>query len=197
LYEEVVGKNYTQADIYYKLGNAYYLANEIDKAISNYALALKEKNNICNDAYYNLGNALCLKKRYKEAINSYKLAVRFNKENGEIYFNMANCYYVTKDYKLAASSYEEAILNDFNSDEVKYALIRTLIEIPENEYIQKCEDILKEVIEKEPENIDFLYYFALSKHKLNQKSEAILNLKVKICLPLENIKNRPESQRYN
>jgi hypothetical protein len=55
-----------------------------------------------------------------------------------------------------------------------------LINIPESEYINKCEDLLKELIQGEPDNIDFLYYFALLKYKLNQKDEAVNNLKVKL-----------------
>jgi hypothetical protein len=53
-----------------------------------------------------------------------------------------------------------------------------LINIPEVEYITKCESLLKELIEKDPDNIDFLYYFALLKDKLGKRDEAIKNLKV-------------------
>jgi len=56
--------------VHYNLGNALYLIEKIDDAITHYQAAIK-LNPKKAESFYNLGNAQCVKNEYNEAIKSY------------------------------------------------------------------------------------------------------------------------------
>ena len=57
-------------DVHYNLGNAFYLNEMIDEAVSHYNIAIKQNPNK-PESYYNLGNALCVRNDYTEAVEAY------------------------------------------------------------------------------------------------------------------------------
>jgi tetratricopeptide (TPR) repeat protein len=59
------------SDVHYNLGNALYLNENIDEAVTHYkaAIALNPKK---PESFYNLGNALCVKNDYPNAVAAYQ-----------------------------------------------------------------------------------------------------------------------------
>jgi tetratricopeptide (TPR) repeat protein len=160
LYKRALEIDNKIVEVYYSLGNAYYLLNDIDSAISNYILAVKDKDNMKVETFYSLGNVLCLKNKYKEAIMCYKQSIKYDPDNGEIYYNLGNCYFIMGDKKKAIARYQEAIEKNYNTDEVKVSLIRAMIHSEENEFVEKGRKYLEDIIFKKEHNVEYLYLYA-------------------------------------
>lgn len=167
-------------DVLYSLGNAYYLLNDIDNAISNYILAVRDKDNMKIEAFYSLGNALCLKNKFKEAIMCYKQSIKYDPGNGEIYYNLGNCYYITGDKKKAIARYQEAIENDYNTKEVRISMIRAMIYSEDFEMVEKGKKYFEDIVRREENDIEFLYLYAQMKEEYCDLEIAINYYKVNI-----------------
>jgi tetratricopeptide (TPR) repeat protein len=173
LYKKALKLDPKIVDIHYSLGNAYYLLNDIDNAISNYILAIKDKENMKVETFYSLGNALCLKNKFREAIMCYKQSIKYDPNNGEIYYNLGNCYFITGDKMKAIGRYQEAIEKNYNTDEVRVSLIRAMISSEEKEFVIKGRKYLEDIIYKMDHNVEILYLYAQIME--NEDKEQALN----------------------
>lgn len=166
------------SDVHYSLGNAYYMTDHYDEAIIHYVKSLKLEKGKKPEAYTNLANALCIKNRHKEAIKCYKEGIKCEPNNMESYYNLGNCYFMVKNFKKACASYEECLKGMYDNTEVKFALCRSYFELSTNESLLRCEELLTQLMNNEPNNTNFLMYYALLKEKTNNSELAITAYKV-------------------
>ncbi len=87
-FQENVNKNYDDGVLRYNLGNSLYRQGDYDRAISEYARALRDdKFEDKSAVYHNIGNALFEQQKYKEALASYRNSVIANPENEDARHN--------------------------------------------------------------------------------------------------------------
>ncbi len=178
-YHEAIRVDPEISDIYYFLGNAFFLSGRHEDAIPVYVRSIKIEKNRRPEAYFNLGNVLCTMFRYKEAVKCYKMTLKLDPSNFEAYFNLANCYHILGSNKKACINYEECLKRNYMVKDVKLSLARTYFLVASTEGFGKCEDLLKSLIKEDPRNVEVMMYLALIKEKTNKTGDAI-NLYKKI-----------------
>ncbi len=178
-YHEAIRIDPDISDIYYFLGNAFFLSGRHEDAIPVYVRSIKIEKNRRPEAYFNLGNVLCTMFRYKEAVKCFKMTLKLDPSNFEAYFNLANCYHILGSNKKACINYEECLKRNYMVKDVKLSLARTYFQVASTEGFGKCEDLLKSLLNEDPKNNEVMMYLALIKEKTNKTGEAI-NLYKKI-----------------
>lgn len=97
------------AELYVRLGNAWYYKNEYDKACVEYDKAIKIDNK-CALAFYNRGYARGLKSEdYDKAIEDYDKAIEIDADYASAYVCKASILRFQKKYSEAIENYDKAI----------------------------------------------------------------------------------------
>lgn len=182
IYVEALDLDKNIGEIHLNIANIYYLMDKFDEAISHYIQAIKKNDDKKSDAYYNLGNALCVKNQYKEAIKCFKKVVKYESSNIDAIFNWGNCLFVIGKFKKAVGKYELCQKLNMNTNEVKVALCKSLIEIGEKECLKKAEIILRAMLIHDEDNAELNLVLSHCKEKAGGKEEALLLFKVKFII---------------
>lgn len=188
------------ADVHFNLAHCYYLVEQFDYAVSHYVSALKIKKNTRHDYYYYLASALLASGRTKDAIKCYRCAIRLYDKKGYYYYNLGNAYFIYKKYAKAIKTLEKAVQIEtiypskgklaLNMRDVNYLTFKCFFNLPTINY-EKCSTLIQGLIKEEPNNIEYLDYFANLQERTNRKEEAIATYKaiMKLDPQNENAKN--------
>ena len=188
------------ADVHFNLAHCYYLVEQFDYAVSHYVSALKIKKNTRHDYYYYLASALLASGRTKDAIKCYRCAIRLYDKKGYYYYNLGNAYFIYKKYAKAIKTLEKAVQIEtiypskgklaLNMRDVNYLTFKCFFNLPTINY-EKCSTLIQGLIKEEPNNIEYLDYFANLQERKNRKEEAIATYKaiMKLDPQNENAKN--------
>lgn len=177
LYQRALKLDPDIGDVHYFVANIYYLNDQFEEAISHYVRSIKIDKEPKPDAYFNLANSLCTRYRYKEAIKCFKMAIKLESNNTEAYYNLGNAYHIIGSYKKAANNYEECLKKNFCVTEVRFALARNYFLMGGMDSLSRCEDILKMIINDEPNNVNALMYLGNLKEKMGHSDEAVIYYK--------------------
>ncbi len=112
-YQRALETYIDSAEIYYKIGIAFYHKNELDKAINYFELAL-ERDSKMSKAYYMIAEACMKKGRFTEAIQLAEKAVKMSPlVSSRTHFLLFNIYKLIsfKNYKTTLKSYFELFLS--------------------------------------------------------------------------------------
>jgi Tfp pilus assembly protein PilF len=121
LWSDVVAKNPLNPRAHYNLGIALEKKGFLDKAISEYSIAVRISPEYA-DAHNNLGNVLARKGREKAAIGHYLKAIRINPKLAKAHYNLGLSLVEKGDLKGAISHYSEAISVDPGYADAHYNL---------------------------------------------------------------------------
>lgn len=121
LWYETVKATPNSARAHLNLGNVYYKANLLDKAIEENRIALT----LYPDSYYvfnNVGNIYLKKGLVDEAIKAYKIAIDIAPDKALAYSNLAVAYAKKDQYKESISACLKALKNNPYLDDTRYNL---------------------------------------------------------------------------
>ncbi|MFA5199688.1 MAG: tetratricopeptide repeat protein [Candidatus Omnitrophota bacterium] len=108
--------------IHLELGNCYYKAGLIDKAIKEYKIVLKLDPGLAW-AYSNLGFAFTRKEQYKEAIACFSQAIKIDPDDPKVYDSLAVTYAKSKKWQEAKKAWVKALEIDPGFEVAKKKLL--------------------------------------------------------------------------
>jgi tetratricopeptide (TPR) repeat protein len=127
----------------YLRGEAYYMLNDFENALTNYQLFnramkpyMEEKLDVSEfRSEYNIGYCYFKKKEFRAAKIHFRNAIEKSTETKDkkgvqalmpdLTMRIGECYFITKDYSEALAAYEKVINNNWNG--VEYALFQKAI----------------------------------------------------------------------
>ena len=203
-YQRALESYINSAEIYYKIGMAFFYKNEIDKAINYYNLAL-EKNAKMADAYYMLAVCHTKKAHFQDALEYAQKAVKLNPfKASRAHFLMYNLMRImsVKGFKISLQRKYQFLMSiltlPFDLDAIKsvtkavsyISFLPMLIKgwyMVATKGINEAIDIYKEAVEKAPGFI--LLYCLLGDiyRVLGRFEDAIWEYKMAIMLDSLNI----------
>lgn len=107
-YSQALKLNYSNADLYYQRGLAYYQIGDYEKAIADYSQVIKLNINDAK-AYHKRGVALSQMGAYEAAINDYTQSILINPDVAITYKNRAEARSFLGDNQGAVEDYTQAI----------------------------------------------------------------------------------------
>ena len=183
-YKKVIQSNPDPgAEIYYKLGEAYYEIDDYIEAIHYFGEAAKKCENpapvFCSigEAYYEIG-------AYERAINYFKKAIDIMPEYQTSYYGMGNVYYKKGEYGNAIAYYNRAIEKDstyalpYNGMGNVYKAQGKTDEA--NKWYEKAIKWCDEAINKNKNLDDKVFYYlckGIAYQELNEKDNANKNFR--------------------
>jgi len=170
-------------EVHLHLGHCYYILEQFEYAVSNYISALKLVKNTRHDYYYYCANALVAAARIKDGIKCYKAAIKIKKTKGLYYYNLAIAYFLLKKYPKTLKNLEKfkRIIEKYpgeNEDlkitknDIEFLKFKSYFLMPSIDY-DKCEQILKNLISNNPDNIEYYDSLASLQEKTNKPNLAI------------------------
>ena len=159
------------------LAKAYYLNNEVEKAIKIYKQALSYGQN--DDIYYSLAIAYKKLGKKEEVINSYLKAVELNPENYNAVYNLALAYSDYGDNNKAVY-YALKAYNLNNNDVDILTLLSGFYEALEN--YQEAVKYLEKAVKIAPDKSIYFYNLGVLYSKLSNINASIENYKQAIIV---------------
>lgn len=146
------------APFHNNLGNAYKAIGKLDEAVTHYRQALRLRSNYA-EAHNNLGNIYYLLGQWDNAIAEYEKALRIAPQAVDTHFNLANSYVQCERFLDAVAHYE-AVLKakpehqgaNHNAG-IAYCFLKRY---------EEAKPLLMKALERDPDNLDLLYHFALT-----------------------------------
>ncbi len=203
-YQRALETYIDSAEIYYKIGVAFYHKNELDKAINYFELAL-EHNKKMSKAYYRIAESSMKKGKFTEAIELCEKAINLSPfVSSRTHYLLSNIYKIIsfKDYKTNLKSYYELIMSiltlPFDIEAIKEVLKKVsylkfipmlltgLIKAQTNGINQALEIYLK-AIEKAPGFVLLYCLIGEIYRSLGRFDDAICEYKMAIWLDSLNI----------
>ena len=184
-------------EVHLHLGHCYYILEQFEYAVSNYISALKLVKNTRHDYYYYCANALVAATRIKDGVKCYKAAIKIKKTKGLYYYNLAIAYFLLKKYPKTLKNLEKLkrIIEKYpgeNDDlkitknDIEFLKFKSYFLMPSIDY-DKCEQILKNLISNNPDNIEYYDSLASLQEKTNKPNLAIETYKDILKIDKENI----------
>ena len=136
----------------------------------------------------------------QKTLSSVRCAIRLYDKKGYYYNNLGNAYFIYKKYAKAIKTLEKAVQIEtiypskgklaLNMRDVNYLTFKCFFNLPTINY-EKCSTLIQGLIKEEPNNIEYLDYFANLQERKNRKEEAIATYKaiMKLDPQNENAKN--------
>ncbi|WP_425290871.1 DUF2610 domain-containing protein [Spirosoma linguale] len=174
-YQQAVNAATSPADraIYYsRLGNAYLMSNQEDKALNSYrtSIALSPT----GQAYYNMGYVLEYLRKQKDAIAAYRKAVELESTVALYHRGLASAYSSAGQYELAAQSARATLAIEPTDTRAMNTLGISLT------YLKRYDEALKQfarAIELNPsQESTYLYNIACNYSLQNRQADALLYL---------------------
>ena len=183
-------------EVHLHLGHCYYILEQFEYAVSNYISALKLVKNTRHDYYYYCANALVAAARIKDGIKCYKAAIKIKKTKGLYYYNLAIAYFLLKKYPKTLKNLEKLkrIIDKYpgeNEDlkitknDIEFLKFKSYFLMPSIDY-DKCEQILKNLISNNPDNVEYYDSLASLQEKTNKPNLAIETYKDILKIDSEN-----------
>ena len=170
-------------EVHLNLGHCYFISEKFDLAVDNYLRAIKLVKNTRHDYYYFLGNALVANMRIKDGIIAYQAAIKLKWNKLNYYYAIAKACYIEKLYSKGIK-YLEKLLDleknkkivetdkDYNNNDVLFLLFKLYYSLPDIDY-DKCINIVKNLVRKDPKNIEYLEVLATLQEKTDHVFDAI------------------------
>ncbi len=169
LWTDVISK-YPQAEVAYKnRGNYYGALNMTDKALDDYMIYIKLKQNDPR-AYSNLGNIYGLKNETEKSLAAYSKSIALDSVNYETYLNRAITYAKAGKFEAALKDYEKSLMLKPGTIEVYMNRSYTLLSMGRYEDAVKDYSIL---IDQIPGNDDFFLKRGTGFYMLKRYPEAL------------------------
>ena len=183
-------------EVHLHLGHCYYILEQFEYAVSNYISALKLVKNTRHDYYYYCANALVAATRIKDGVKCYKAAIKIKKTKGLYYYNLAIAYFLLKKYPKTLKNLEKLkrIIDKYpgeNEDlkitknDIEFLKFKSYFLMPSIDY-DKCEQILKNLISNNPDNVEYYDSLASLQEKTNKPNLAIETYKDILKIDSEN-----------
>ncbi|TYQ25562.1 tetratricopeptide repeat protein [Pseudanabaena sp. UWO311] len=127
--DNVKSVSFTEEDVLWSLGDAYYDSKNYQKAIDNYQESLSIYGKIKRDRrsagaiLWNLGNSYFALDNYQQAIASYQESLSIFKEfknfasQASLLSNLGNSFFAIKQYQKAIDAYQQALTIKKNLDD--------------------------------------------------------------------------------
>ena len=174
-------------EVHLNLGHCYFITEKFDLAIGSYLQAIKLVKNTRHDYYYFLGNALVASMRIKDGIIAYQAAIKLKPNKLNYYYAIAKACYIEKLYTKGIKYLEKLIDfeknkkivepdKDYNNNDLLFLLYKLYYSLPDIDY-DKCINIMKNIIRKEPKNIQYLEIMANLQEKSNRFLDAVKTYK--------------------
>lgn len=109
LWNDTVKKSPYKARPYYNRGLAYYYRSDLERAISDFTIAVKF-NPKYKEAYYNRGLIFLNMGKYRKAISDFTQALNIDSNYAEAYYNRGLGYTHLGAYKEAVSNFTHTIM---------------------------------------------------------------------------------------
>lgn len=169
LWTDVI-KKYPQAEVSYKnRGNFYGELNLTDKALEDYKIYIKLKQDDPR-AYCNLGNIYGLKNETDKALDAYSKSISLDSINEETFLNRAITYAKAKKFDAALKDYEKTLLLKPGLEQVYMNRSFTLLEMGRYEEAISDYSLL---IEHYPGNDDYFLKRGTCQYMLKRYNEAL------------------------
>ncbi len=150
-YQEAIGLDSNDVDVWNNLGINYYFLNKFDKAIECFEKIINMDHEFYHP-WYNLGLAYYTKKEYEKAIFCNEKAVCMEPIQLSAWYNLGFCYSLVDNYYNAIRCYKTIVQNNSND-------IETWLKLAETYYIlENWKDALfsyEKLAELDPTNQDF------------------------------------------
>ena len=183
-------------EVHLNLGHCYFMTEKFDSAITNYLEAIKLVKNTRHDYYYFLGNALVASMRIKDGIIAYQAAIKLKKNKLNYYYAIGKACFIEKLYSKGIK-YIEKLLEleknknivkdnkDYTYNDVLLLLYKLNFSLPDADY-DKCSNIIKTLVNDEPNNIEYLEIMANLQDKMGYTFDAINTYKAILKIEPDN-----------
>ena len=174
-------------EVHLNLGHCHFINENYDLAIESYLKALKLVKNTKHDYYYFLGNALVASNRVKDGIIAYQAAIKLKWNKLNYYYAIAKACYVEKLYNKGIK-YLEKLLEldknkniieedkDYTNNDILFLLYKLNISLPDVD-LDKCSNIIKNLVRNDPKNVEYLEVMASLQQKMEHVYDAIKTYK--------------------
>ncbi len=133
LAKEELEKNGDDARLYYAIGQANLIRNDIEKAKENFEKSVSLNQNLIG-ALMALGSLYYQEGAFKKAIGHFARVVRLDPSNDKAFFNLGVCHQELEEYENALNFYKKAI--ELNPKDVKSYYNSSLILLKKGDYDQ-------------------------------------------------------------
>jgi tetratricopeptide (TPR) repeat protein len=178
LWTDVISK-YPQADVSYKnRGNYYGNLNLTDKALNDYMVFLRIKQNDAG-VYSNVGNIYGIRGETGKALEAYSKSIALDSLNPQTYLNRAITYAKAKQFSPAVQDYNQAIMLDPGMVEIYANRAYTYLEMG------RLDDAIRDfsfLIRNYPRNDNYFLNRGLCYYQMKQFPESLADFEQSIAL---------------
>lgn len=172
-YEACARTNPKSALIQNNLGNACFMKNNFNRAVSQYNLAIGLKPDFA-DAHYNLGVVKMKSKKPQEALSAINKAIELRPENINYLLTKARILTDIKDYANAALIYEDIQKKQSLDADSEFAYAYCLFNTGN---YQRSAEVLTSLLKNNPQHNDALLLRARIYHLSGNTEKAVADIK--------------------
>lgn len=159
-------------EYYFEVGNAYFIADSIDKAILFYSKS-KEQNSVYAKTLVGLANCYFNQTVYSMAIENFKSAISLEPNNATYHYSIGKVYYKMRSYSDAARSFNSAIKLDSTNELYLFELADLFFKA---KYWSDAAHTYGKYVKLKPKDETILEPFARSQYNAKMYKESIPNL---------------------
>jgi tetratricopeptide (TPR) repeat protein len=152
-------------------GDGFYLTNQYDKALDDYAIAVSINPKVVS-IYVNRANVYAARKEYQKALNELNIAIKIKTEKPRVqtFFNRGLALFNLKRYQEAIDDFNRAI--SIQDDYALAYLYRGISKGILNQVDKAMQD-LEKAVQLDPYNEKAFFSLGVAKSKLKKYPEAI------------------------